>query len=130
MRKPFAPLGCAVQAHVKPDARQTWDTNCKARFNIGTSMEHNCCFKIYIIRTRPTRISNTVFFKHQYITNPEVSYKTMVIQAAQQLTSTLQGNVAPETKAADAQRRVRKLFTKIATAKALTAKAKEQPSQL
>jgi hypothetical protein len=70
------------------------------------------------------RISNTVFFKHQYITNPEVSPKTMVIQAPQRLTSTLQGNLAPETKAADALRRVSKLFMKIATAKASAAKAK------
>ena len=25
MRKPFAPIGCAVQTHVKPDDRHTWD---------------------------------------------------------------------------------------------------------
>jgi hypothetical protein len=37
MRKPFTPLGCAVQAHVKPDVRRTWDTHSKAGFNIGTS---------------------------------------------------------------------------------------------
>ncbi len=45
MRKPFAPLGCAVQAHVKPDARRTWDAHSEAGFNIGTSTEHHCCFK-------------------------------------------------------------------------------------
>jgi spore maturation protein CgeB len=70
MRKPFAPLGCAVQAHVKPDARRTWDAHLQEGFNLGTSMEHHRCFKIYITKTRATRISDTVFFKHQYITNP------------------------------------------------------------
>jgi hypothetical protein len=69
MRKPFAPLGCAVQAHVKPDACRMWDTHSEARFNVGTSMEHHRCFKIYILRTRATRISDMVFFKHQRITN-------------------------------------------------------------
>jgi hypothetical protein len=64
-RKPFIPLGCAVQAHVKPEACQMWDTHSEAGFNIGTSMEHHCCFKIYIVRTRAMRISNTVFFKHK-----------------------------------------------------------------
>jgi hypothetical protein len=39
MRKPFAPLGCAIQTHVKPDDRLSWDT-----FNLGTSMEHHRCF--------------------------------------------------------------------------------------
>ncbi len=93
-------------------------------------MEHNCCFKIYIVRTRATRISDTVFFKYQYITNPKVSPKTMVIQATQRLTSALQGNVAPETKAAEALWRVSKLFTKIMLAKASAAKAKEQQNRL
>jgi hypothetical protein len=130
MRKPFAPLGCAVQAPVKPDACQTWDTHFKAGFNIGTSMEHHCCFKVYILRTRAMRISNAVFFKHQNISSPVVSPKTMVIQAPQQLTSALQGNVAPGTKAAKALRMVSKLFTKIALAKASATKAKEQQNQL
>jgi hypothetical protein len=93
-------------------------------------MEQQCCFKIYIIRTRATRISITVFFKHQYITNPKVSAKTMAIQTVQQLTSALQGNVAPETKAAEALRRVSKLFMKILSAKASAAKATEQQNQL
>jgi hypothetical protein len=71
-----------------------------------------------------------VFFKHQYITNPKVSPETMVFQAAQQLTSNLEGNIAPETKAAEALHRVGKLFTKKASAKASAAKAKRQPNQI
>jgi hypothetical protein len=93
-------------------------------------MDCHCCFKVYIIRTRATRIYDTVFFKHQYITNPKVSPKTMVILAAQRLASALQGNVAPETKAADVLRRVSKLFMMIVVAKASAAKAKEQQNRL
>lgn len=26
MRKPFAPIGCAIQTHIKPDDCRTWDT--------------------------------------------------------------------------------------------------------
>jgi hypothetical protein len=63
MRKPIAPLGCAVQAHVKPDIFQMWDAHLEAGFNIVTSMEHYCCFKVYIIKTRATRISDTFFFQ-------------------------------------------------------------------
>jgi hypothetical protein len=48
----------------------------------------------------------------------------------QQLTSALQGNVAPETKAEEGLRRVSKLFMKIGAAKASAAKAKEQQNRL
>ena len=73
MKKPFAPLGCAVQVHVKPDDRHTWDARADAGFNLGTSMEHHRCYRIYITKTRATRISDTVAFQHQYIKNPNVS---------------------------------------------------------
>ena len=61
MRKPFAPIGCAIQTHVKPDDRLSWDTRSEPGFNLGTSMEHHCCFRVYVNRTRATRISDTVF---------------------------------------------------------------------
>ena len=38
MRKPFAPIGCAIQTHVKPDDRLSWDTRSEPGFNLGTSM--------------------------------------------------------------------------------------------
>jgi hypothetical protein len=57
-------------------------------------MEHHQCFHIYILKTRATRISDTVFFKHQYITNPQVTPKTLIIKAALDLTSTLKGMIS------------------------------------
>jgi hypothetical protein len=83
MRKPLAPLGCTVQAHVKPDVHQMWDTQSEAGFNIRTFMEHHRCFKFNIVKTRTTWVRDVVFFKHQYITNPKVLTETIVIQAAQ-----------------------------------------------
>ena len=93
-------------------------------------MEHHCCFKVYITKTRATRISDTVFFKHQHITNPEVSPETMVIQAAQRLTSALQGTTSQESETAEASKKGSKLFMKIAATKAAGAKAKEQRNRL
>jgi hypothetical protein len=46
MKKPFAPLGCAIQAHVKLDDRRTWDTPSDAGFSLGTSIEHHQCFRM------------------------------------------------------------------------------------
>ena len=59
MQKHFTPIGCAVQTHVKPDDRLSWDTRLEPGFNLGTSMEHHQCFRVYMTRTRATRISDT-----------------------------------------------------------------------
>jgi hypothetical protein len=112
IKKPFAPLGCAIQARVKPEDCRTWDTQSDTGFSLGTSMEHHRCFRLYITRTRATRISDTVFFKHQYITNPTISPESHVIAAAQQLTIALQGNIPTGNKTTEALQKVSKLFTK------------------
>jgi hypothetical protein len=98
----------------------------------GSVSAHQCsttdvrCFLVYITKTRATRISGTVFFKHQYITNPTVSPESHVVVAAQQLTTTLKGNIPAGNETAEALKKVSKLFTKIAAAKNKTAKAKGQ----
>ncbi len=81
-------------------------------------------------RTRATRISITVVFKHQYITSPTISPESHVVAAAQQLVTALQGNIPAGNKMAEALTKVSKLFTKIALAKKEVAKAKEQRNRL
>ena len=130
MKKPFAPLGCAIEARVKLEDRRTWDSRSDAGFSLGTSMQHHCCFHVYITKTRATRISNTVHFKHQYITNLTVSPESHVFAAAQQLATALQGNIPAGNKTAEALKKVSKLFTKIAAAKSKVAKAKAQCSRV
>jgi hypothetical protein len=111
-------------AHAKHKNRQSWDAD--TGFNIRTAMEHHQCFHIYTVKTRATRISDTVFLKHQYITNLQVTPKTLVIKAASDLTSALKGTDSHNGETADALQKFSKLFTKIDTAKAELAKAKEQ----
>jgi hypothetical protein len=130
MQKPFAPIGCAVQTHVKPDNHLSWDTRSESGFNLGTSMEHHQCFRVYVTRTRATRISNTLVFKHQYITSPMISPESHVVAAAQQLVTALQGNIPAGNKMAEALTKVSKLFTKNASAKKELAKAKKQRNRL
>ncbi len=130
MQKPFAPIGCAVQTHVMLDIRLLWDTRLEPGFNLGTSMEYHQCFRVYVTRTRARRISNTIMFKHQYITSPTISPESHVVAAAQQLVTALQGNIPAGNKMAEALTKVSKLFTKIALAKREVAKAKEQGNRL
>jgi hypothetical protein len=80
------------------------------------AMEHHQCFHIYIVKIRTTRVGNTVFFKHQYMTNPQVTPDTLVIKAALKLTSGLKGIVSRNVETAEALGKLSKLFTKIAVA--------------
>ncbi len=112
MKCPFAPLGCAVMAHIKPKNRQSWDVHKDTNFNIGMAIEHHQCFHIYIVKAMATKISNTVFFKHQYITNPQVTPKTLVIKAALDLTSALKGMVSCNGETADALKKVQQVVHK------------------
>jgi hypothetical protein len=113
-------------AHVKPKNCQSWDVHGNVGFNIYTAMEHHRCFHIYIVKMRATRISNLIFFKHQYITNPQLTPETLVLKAASELTSALKGTVWRKAETADALAQASKLFHIIAEAKAAMAKAKEQ----
>ncbi len=49
--------------------------------------------QVYITKTRTTWVSDTVFFKHQYITNPTIYLESHVVAAGHQLTIALQGNI-------------------------------------
>jgi hypothetical protein len=130
MKRPFAPLGCSVMAHVKPKNRRIWDVRGKVGFNIGTSMEHHRCFNFLIVKTRATRVGDSVFLKHQYITNPQIMPETLVIKAAAELTSALKGTVLQDAEMVEALAKFSDLFHKIAAAKVDRAKAKEQQNHL
>lgn len=113
MKKPFALLGCTIQAHVKPDNRRMRDARADAGFNLGTSMEHHQCYRMHISNSRLTQISVTVSFQHQYITNSVIPPKSNVIATAQKFASALKGNISTEAKTVEALTKVSKLFTKI-----------------
>jgi hypothetical protein len=89
-------------------------------------MEHHQCFYVYIVKTRATRVSDRVFFKHQYITNPQIMPETLVMKPAAELTNVLKGTVLRDGKTAEALQKVSSLFTKIAAAKAATTRARDQ----
>ena len=54
-------------------------------------MEHYRCHKVYVKKTRSERISDTVFFKHKYITQPTVTPADTIVKALDDLTHALKG---------------------------------------
>ena len=75
--------------HDKPQRRRTFVEHCKKGFVLGTSFEHYRGWKMWMINTRAVRISNTVFHRHKYISNPSVTPDDEVIAAAQNLAAAL-----------------------------------------
>ena len=88
-RHPFAPLGCKVEAHMMPSTRDTWAEHTASGYYIGNSKEHYRCHKVYITATKSTRICQTVFFRHKYLTQPSFTTNDALLLAADRLTSAI-----------------------------------------
>ena len=67
---PQARLRCAIQFHIKPKRRTAWGEHASDGWYLGTSREHYHCHIIFVKATKTKRITDTVFFKHHYITQP------------------------------------------------------------
>jgi hypothetical protein len=66
-------ISCKVEAHIMPDVRETWAAHTASGYYIGNAWEHYRCYKVYISLTKCTRILETVFFCHKYLTMPTIT---------------------------------------------------------
>jgi hypothetical protein len=89
---PLAPMGCAVQIYVRPENQKTWDVNSIDGYYIGTSFEHYQNYTIWCIDTQAERNSDTVWFKHKYLTNPKLTAADVIVNAANDLNEAIRTN--------------------------------------
>ncbi len=89
-KMPLAPLGCAVQLYKNNTRCRTWAEHSTDGWYLGTSNDYRC-HKIYVKKTRAKRISDTVFFKHKYITQPTLMQVDTIVKALNDLTHALKG---------------------------------------
>jgi hypothetical protein len=82
---PFAPLGCKVEAHIKPAVRETWAAHTASGYYIGNAWDHYRCHEIYITDTKHSRVCETLFFKHKYLTMPSFTPSDALVKAADNL---------------------------------------------
>ena len=86
---PFVLIGMEELINNISSQRKTWyDHSVKAWLH-GTSNDHYCCWRLWMQRTRATRISGIVFSKHKYISNPTVTAADAVMAAAQNMADAL-----------------------------------------
>ena len=90
---PWAPLGCAVQVHVMPRNRKSWEPHTKAGFYVGNSVDHYRCHRVWVVETRNVRVGQTVFFKHKYLTQPPVTQADALLRATDDVCDLLRGKV-------------------------------------
>jgi hypothetical protein len=90
-RMPLAPMGCAVQFHIKPSRRKTFGEHSEDGFYLKTSEEHYRTHIIFVKKTRAKRLADTVFFKHKYITQPTITPADAIVNAFNKLRQTIQG---------------------------------------
>ena len=61
---PFVPINMEAMIHDKPSRRKTFARHCSKCFVLGSSPEHYRCWNMWNTSTKATRVSGTVFFKH------------------------------------------------------------------
>ena len=102
-RRLLAPLGYTVHIYEDTDKRRTGAPHTVDGWYLGTSPDHYHAHIIQVKSMQSERVSETVFFKHKYLTNPSVSYTDKVIAAAKALHTALvnkrQGNNNPTMQA-------------------------------
>ena len=90
---PLAPLGTAVEHHVKPNTRASFGMRSLSGWYVGVSLEHYWCHRNWITDTKHVRIGNTVFFKHKYLTMPPITTADAILTATKDLTTALEGDI-------------------------------------
>ena len=114
---PLGPLGCAVQILNSPERRQSWEERSLDGWYIGTSLDHYRCHRVYVKNTRDERISNTINFKHRYITQPTVTPIDMAVKAIKDLTKVLKVDTKQENEEYAALKRLENMISNKLTVK-------------
>ncbi len=98
---PLGPMGCAVQILNSKERRQSWEEHSLDGWYLRTSLDHYRSYCIFVKRTNNERISNSVNFKHQYLTQPKVTPADVAIKAIKDLTDALKGEKGEKGKQSD-----------------------------
>jgi len=90
-KMPLAPMGFAVQLFQNSEKRTSWGANAIDGWYFQTFPEHYRCRVVYVKQTKSKRVSDTVFFKTKYITQPTLKPADVITKALNDLTQALKG---------------------------------------
>ena len=90
-KTPLTPMGCAVQLYQSSEKQASWAANTIDGWYLQTLPEHYQCYIIYVKQTKSERVSDTVFFKTKFITQPTMMPVDVITKALNDLTQALKG---------------------------------------
>jgi hypothetical protein len=113
---PLAPLGIGVHIYIPPDKRKTWGVKSKKGFYVRTLTEHYQYYDAFCSETEAVQGSETMYFKHKYISSPTVTPADSIVQAARELADALREKTAPPLTQSviDELRNLNNIFTETA----------------
>ncbi|KAL7475540.1 hypothetical protein ACHAW6_001448, partial [Cyclotella cf. meneghiniana] len=84
-RLPLVPICCTVQFHVKSGCQRTWGEHSMDGWYIRACPEHYQTHRIIVKASCSHCLSDTVYFKHKYITQPTVTPADVIVKVFQDL---------------------------------------------
>ena len=86
---PIGTLGCDIIAHKNMGTRHLWDFRGAVGWNVGVALQHYRCHTIVAKSTRAAQVSDTVEFRHNYLTQPTVTPMDRIFHGMTTLTCAL-----------------------------------------
>ena len=83
-------MGCDIIAHRKIGTRNSWDFCGGAGWYVGVALQHYRCHTIVEKATHTAQITDTVKFRHHYLTQPKVTFMDPIVHGVNNLTCDLQ----------------------------------------
>lgn len=81
MVTPIAPAGTKVVVYETPEQRASWSPHGVDGFYVGPALQHYRCYKVYVTKTKRTRIAETLSWHPHTVTMP-TSSATDLLHAA------------------------------------------------
>ena len=128
---PLAPTGTKVVAHVKPDARGSWELNGEPGWYVGPALQHYRCVTCYFPKSRSQRVCDTVTFIPTVLPFLQVTITDHLKQAATDIVTILTSppsTTVPSLKAGDpTQNALLELATQLQQIEPIPAESATQP---
>ncbi len=86
---PLGPIGCRVIIHNKPSTRKSWDQRGRDGYSAGPALKHYRCFTVINKKTKEVIVSDTVEFRHSYLTQPTLTPEDRMTHAMNVLSCAL-----------------------------------------
>jgi len=104
LQTPIAPAGTKVVIFETPKQRASWAPHGVDGFYIGPAMHHYRCYKVFVTKTKHTRIAETLSWHPHLVTMPGQTADETLLAAIQDLQSVIQEySTLPPTGAAARQ---------------------------